>query len=407
MGEAAAAWMVSGNQETINMEERDMEVRPLPKNYDEFVEARKQGFLRVKNYKEQGGKIAGCLCSYTPQELIYAAGASSIGLCGTSNETVGDAERMLPKNICPLIKSTFGFALADKCPYTYFSDIIIGETTCDGKKKMYEYLGEMKDVHVMHLPQGQDRPYSKEMWRSEVQYLKEVLEKKFETEITEEKLKEAVSLFNQINQAYVSLYELQMSNPPAMTSVELMSGLQQNTFVFDKKEELANVLGKVEQVKAELEEGAQRVPAGARRILLTGCPSSGVINKLGKVIDENGGVIVCLDDCNGERTRKMQVDERADNLLHAIADKYLSIHCSVMTPNEGRFENTRAMIDKYKVDGVIELVLTGCHTFNVEAEKMRRMTEDAGVPYMKIETDYSNADSGQIATRVAAFIEML
>ena len=121
----------------------------LPKTYDEFVDARKNGFLRVKDYKENGGKIVGCLCSYTPQELIYAAGAASIGLCGMSNETVPDAERVLPKNLCPLIKSTYGFAFTDKCPYTYFSDLIVGETTCDGKKKMYEYMSEFKDVFLM------------------------------------------------------------------------------------------------------------------------------------------------------------------------------------------------------------------------------------------------------------------
>jgi benzoyl-CoA reductase/2-hydroxyglutaryl-CoA dehydratase subunit BcrC/BadD/HgdB len=65
------------------------------------------------------------------------------------------------------------------------------------------------------------------------------------------------------------------------------------------------------------------------------------------------------------------------------------------------------MREKYKGDGVIEVVLQACHTFNVEAEKVRRMVEDMGVPYIKLETDYSTTDSGQIETRIAAFIEML
>ena len=101
------------------------------------------------------------------------------------------------------------------------------------------------------------------------------------------------------------------------------------------------------------------------------------------------------------------IDENADDILRAISDRYLNIHCSVMTPNEGRMENTKKMIEKNKVDGVIEVVLQACHTFNVESAKMRDMVEELGVPYLKLETDYSTTDSGQIETRVAAFIEIL
>jgi len=78
-----------------------------------------------------------------------------------------------------------------------------------------------------------------------------------------------------------------------------------------------------------------------------------------------------------------------------------------MTTNEGRMENTKAMCKKYNVDGVVEMVLQACHTFNVEANYMQKMCEEEGIPYMKLETDYSTTDSGQIETRLAAFIEML
>ena len=124
-------------------------------------------------------------------------------------------------------------------------------------------------------------------------------------------------------------------------------------------------------------------------------------------IENNGGVIVCLDDCGGERTTKMLIDEDADDILRAISDRYLEIHCSVMTTNEGRIENTKAMCEKYKVDGVVEMVLQACHTFNVESTQMQKMCDEEGIPYMKLETDYSTTDSGQIETRLAAFIEML
>lgn len=385
----------------------EQECNALPKTFDEFVDARKQGFLKAKEFKDNGGKLSGCLCSYTPQELLDAAGVATVGLCGTSNETIPDAEKVLPKNLCPLIKSTYGFAFSEKCPYTYFSDLIVGETTCDGKKKMYELLNEIKETYVLHLPQSQERDYDKEIWYEELKLFQKKLEEKFDAVITDEKLRKAVHVRNELRKAYLDMYQMQEHCPPAMKGTEMMIALQQGSFTFDVNQQLENIRRRVADAKAAYEAGERPVPASAKRILITGCPTGGVIQKIGAVVENNGGVIVCLDDCSGERTNRLLVDESAEDILRAIADRYLAINCSVMTSNKGRLENTKNMIEKYHVDGVIEVVLQACHTFNVEAFQMARMTEEIGVPYMKLETDYSQTDSGQIETRIAAFIEML
>lgn len=384
-----------------------MATRELPKTFDEFVEARKKGFLKAKEFKDKGGKLAGCLCSYTPQEVLDAAGIASVSLCGTSEESIPAAESILPKNLCPLIKSTYGFAYSEKCPYTYFSDIIIGETTCDGKKKMYELLNDIKETHILHLPQSQERSYANDIWYKEVEILKERLEEKFGLEITDENLRKAAHTRNELRKAQLEMYELQLNDPPVMKGTEIMISLQQGGFTFDVNEQLENLRNRIKEAKKDYEEGKYRVEKGAKRILITGCPSGGLIEKVGSVIERNGGVIVCLDDCFGERTNGILVDENAENILRAISDRYLSINCSVMTTNSGRFEHTKEMIKKYKVDGVIELVLQACHTFNIESYTMCKVVEEAGIPYMKLETDFSKTDSGQIETRIAAFIEML
>ena len=104
----------------------------LPDIFEEFGEARKQGFLAVKDLKEQGQPIVGVYCTFMPEELVMASGAIQISLCSTSDETISAAEEDLPRNLCPLIKSSYGFGKTDKCPYFYFSDLVVGETTCDG-----------------------------------------------------------------------------------------------------------------------------------------------------------------------------------------------------------------------------------------------------------------------------------
>lgn len=379
----------------------------LPEVFDDFAEQRKQGFITAKEFKENGGKIAGTLCSYTPAEVIHAAGVAMVGLCGMSEETIPEAERVLPKNLCPLIKSTYGFALTQKCPYTYFSDIIIGETTCDGKKKMYELLNDLKETYVLQLPQAQNRSYAGDIWYEEIKLVKEMLEEKFEVEITDQKLREAVKLFNRKRRAVCDMYQLMQQTPPPMTGTEMMITMQKGTFTLSTEDYVNQVCELVEKLKEKVKNSTSTISPDAKRILLTGCPSAGVIGKIGMVIEDNGGIIVGLDDCGGERTNQLMIDEEAEDILRAISDRYLNISCSVMSPNDNRLANTADLVSRYKVDGVIEIVLQACHTFNVEAAQVEERVKNLGVPYMELETDYSQSDSGQIQTRIAAFIEML
>ena len=145
-------------------------VKDLPEIFEQFSEQKRESFLEVKKYKEAGKPVIGAYCSYFPRELAMAVGAIPVGLCSSSNDTVVIAEQTLPANICPLIKSSYGFAVSDRCPFYYFSDIVVGETTCDGKKKMYELMSDFKEVYVMELPNRQSED-GLELWKKEIQWL--------------------------------------------------------------------------------------------------------------------------------------------------------------------------------------------------------------------------------------------
>ena len=379
----------------------------LPRTFEEFDEARRQAFVRVMDYKRTGGRLVGYLCSYTPLEVIDAAGAAAVGLCGTSPETIPAAEAVLPANLCPLVKSTYGFALSDKCPFTYFSDLIVGETTCDGKTKMYELLGELKDTYVLHLPPGRGRSWEADAWHEEVRLLKEELERRFDVEITDGALREAARRRNRLRRAVVEVLGLQRPCPPALGSTELLSTLMAGSFSLDVEAYAAQLEALAAERRAACEVGEGPVPPGAKRLMVTGCPLGGVLDKVGKTIEECGGVVVCPDDCAGERAASMPVDEGAPDILRAIADRYLAVDCSVMTPNDARLEGILRRVGQYRVDGVVEVVLTACHTFNVESARVAAAVEGSGVPYLKLETGYSHGDAGQVGTRIAAFIETL
>ncbi len=379
----------------------------LPKMFDAFDDARRKGFLEVKQLKEDGKKIVGIYCAYTPSEIIMAAGAVPIGLCGTSEESIPQAEVHLPRNLCPLIKSSYGFAITDTCPYFYFSDLLVGETTCDGKKKMYEYLGALKPMHVMQLPQTYKGEQAFNQWKQEIFILKQRLEKEFNVEITEEKLQQAIKSKNEERKVLKEFYELGKLCPPPMTGAEMFQVLYGSGFKLDKQEQKEYIGNMIKEIKENYEKGQHEISKERPRILLTGCPIGGASEKVIKLIEENDGIVVCFENCSGAKPNDRLVDETIDP-IDAITEKYLSIPCSVMSPNDERIRLLSKLIDEYKIDGVVEVILQACHTYSVESYRIKKfVNEEKKIPYLNVETDYSQSDIGQLKTRLAAFIEML
>ena len=377
----------------------------LPDIFESFNDARKKGFLTMKEEKDKGRKVVGTFCTYTPRELIYAADAISVSLCSTSDETVPDAEKVLPKNLCPLVKSSYGFAITDKCPYMYFSDMIIGETTCDAKKKMYELLGEIKDTHVMQLPHSKNN-FSMALWKNELVELIKKLEEKFDVKITEDKIKEAIKLCNKERKAMKEFFNLAKLNPSPIKGADMHEALYSSNFKFDRKLYINEIKSLTNSLKEKYDRGDTPFKKGTPRILITGCPTGGLVDKIVKQLEEAGSSVVCFENCVGTKNFEMLVDEDKEP-IDAIAERYLNIPCSIMTPNDGRMDRIKEYIKDYSVDGVVDVTLTACHTYAIETEKVRRAIERCGKSYLAIETNYSNSDSGQLKTRLEAFVEML
>ena len=378
----------------------------LPENFQSYSEARQEGFMRLKGLKESGKKVVGIFCTYTPTELILAAGAVPVGLCGASEEPIPYAEKHLPKNLCPLIKSSYGFAVSDSCPYFYFSDLVVGETTCDGKKKMFEWMNEIKHTHVMQLPPGNDGNTALAAWHSEMQRLQDVLSQSLQVEISDDDLRRAIHLKNRERKAILDFYEIGKLNPTPLSGYEINTFIDNNSFLFDTEEKIARLEKRTAELREDYEKNFKGKPSHPR-VLITGCPTGGVREKIIRRIEELGADIVGFENCSGPREQKDLVDENKEPLL-ALAEKYLRVNCSVMSPNPQRIDAMDEMIKEYQVDGVIEVILQACHTFAIEAGRVKRFViEQKHLPYLCLETDYSQGDTGQIDTRISAFLEIL
>ena len=169
----------------------------------------------AKESKAQGRKIVGIMCEYTPREIIMASGGIPVCLCGGSVKTIPAAERQLPSNLCPLIKSTFGYHLSASNPFLEMADLIVAETTCDGKKKMYELMAEYRPMYVLELPHKPNDADAMEHWRREIRKLASELERRFGVSITDDRLRSAIRTMNRERKLRRALAELMMIDPPA------------------------------------------------------------------------------------------------------------------------------------------------------------------------------------------------
>lgn len=362
----------------------------------------KEGML----LKNKGKVFVGIYCAFTPGELIAAAGAVTVSLCAGSQQPIETAEKHLPRNLCPLIKASYGHALEDSCPYFHFVDYIFADATCDGKKKMFELLGSIKPVHVLQLPQTYETEESAGQWLDELKKMKSILEKITGNEISDEALKEQIRIFNSYKKTVNRVYSLNKGKGPLLYGREIDiitsgGGFDCNP---DKRiEEMEDAIKKVEE-RAKDEKFIAEVKYKPR-IMLTGCPSTN--KKLMNVIEDSGAIIVAMENCGGLKTSGTYVDEEEEP-LKALAEHYVKIACPCMTPNKRRLDIIHDIISDYRIDGVVELTWHGCHTYNVEAYLIKKfVNEECQKPYIQIETDYTENDLEQIRVRIEAFLEMI
>jgi len=370
-------------------------------------EATKRTLGYLQKQREKGKNIVGIYCSYAPLELIRAANAAPAVLCAFANKTIEAAETVLPANLCPLIKSSYGFIKTDTCPFFAISEAVIAETTCDGKKKMFELISHIKPMHVMDLPQLPDQQEALNNWTAMVKKLKGFLETTFNRKIDDKDVEQEIKETNVKNRLMNAVFDFAALTPTPLSWLELydLTYLGQAATTGDMIALLNECIVKLEKRVAE---GVYHGEKNSPRVLVTGCPVGGDATKVFKVIEEAGGVIVALDSCTGMKPFAGSLEENTSDPYAAVARRYLDIPCSCMTPNTSRLTELDKMIERFNPDVVIDVILHACHSYNIESHKIKEhITGKHKMPFLKIETDYSQSDAGQIRTRVEALLEMV
>ncbi|HVN96610.1 MAG TPA: double-cubane-cluster-containing anaerobic reductase [Syntrophorhabdaceae bacterium] len=385
--------------------------RPEGMKYFDFVMSEVHG-LRIKELldaKAQGRKIIGSYCVFVPEEFILAVDGVSVGLCAGAEFNFEGAENVLPRNICSLIKSAFGFKLGKVCPYVEACDVVVGENTCDGKKKAYEVLGPLvSDLYIIDLPQMKSEA-GKALLKEEYRKFAQKLEAASGKKITVESLKKGIEITNAKRKAVKRLAEIRKADPAPISGLDAL--LINQIFFYDDPVRFTESVNKLcDELEERVQNGIGVADTGTPRVIISGCPMAVPNWKVPMLVETGGAVIVGEESCVGERGSRWLTEDRGstvEELLENVVDRYFNIDCAVFTPNPSRVEYVKEMTGRLNAQGVIHYSLQFCHPYIVESMPAEAELEKAGVPTLRLETDYSQEDVGQLKTRIEAFVERI
>lgn len=358
--------------------------------------------------KREGRPVVGTFCVYIPEEVVVAAGGVCVGLCGGSQGSVPDAEKTLPRNICPMVKSAYGFKAGRICPYFQAVDFVYGETTCDAKKKTWEILDRLVPTYVMEIPQMK-KARDKALWLEEVRDFKDKVEQLCDKTISADDLAGAIKTINGKRLALQRLTRLRSANPAPISGRDALL-IEQIAFYDDPVRFTTKLNALCDELEQRVKQSEGVVDASAPRVMVSGTPMALPNWKIHNLVETAGAVIVNEESCIGTRYFKDLIDETGrtvDDQLEVLTDRYMQIDCSCFTPNNERIEQVLKEYRDSGAQGIIHYSLQFCHTYNIEEIRIREACAGAGIPYLSIESDYSPEDVGQLQTRIEAFLEQI
>ncbi|HEY95929.1 MAG TPA: 2-hydroxyacyl-CoA dehydratase [Dehalococcoidia bacterium] len=354
----------------------------------------------IINRKSQGKKVFGWLCTYVPEEVLHAAGILPVRITGYAQETeLDDGSAYLYINNCSFSRSCLQMGLRGE--YDYLDGIVAG-STCDGARRLFDLWQHYLDV-PFHMILSVPRKYTDrahKLYYEQVLQLKENLEQHLDITITDEALVESVSVYNKSRELLKQLYQLRVLDKPPITGAETMEVLNASQRM--PKEQFNEYL---QELLDELDE-KEGTHDTRSRLMVTGS----VMNNPDFVrsIEDLGGLVVTDELCTSTRywSDPVVLDDRS--ILDAISRRYLNnFPCARMVPSDERFNRILQLAKDYHVDGVISQIIRYCVPYAHDLPLLTDRLKEAGIPTLALDVEYGTSGSGQISTRVQAFLEML
>jgi len=356
----------------------------------------------LEEWKAKGKKVVGFFCSYVPEEILYAGDILPVRVRAPGCEQTSSADIYFSQHNCSFMRSCLEFALEGKYEYL---DGLVFTNSCDHARRVFDTLKEicsdkfpfLEFISVPHKTTEQSISF----YRDELNAFKGKTEAFFGVKITEENLNRAVEVYNEMRRLLKQVYGLRQGPNPPLTGAESLSVVLAGLSI--PKDRYNRLL---ESLLAEMGE-AKGISDYKARLMISGaggCDDPAYF----KIIEDLGGLIVTDSLCFGSRYFWEPVKMNGDLML-SLATSYLNRpSCAGMT--DGVFKRTdyvKAMVEEFKVDGVIYERMRYCDLWGGQILHLRKELKTADIPLLELEREYILGSIGQLKTRAQAFLERI
>lgn len=347
-----------------------------------------------------GGKVVGSFCSYAPEEIFLAAEVLGYRIFSTGEE-ISRADAHMQAYSCSLVRGALEESLAGRLE---FIDGVVFPHTCDSIQRLSDIwrLNVKEGFHLdLILPVKLNSDSSREYMAEVIAKFKVDFEQQLGVEITEEKLKRAIVICNQVRETVQKLYQIRLKTPSKISGHDFHAVIKAG-MVMDRLEfleALQELIGELEKLPTE--------ERSDKRLVISG----GLCNMpdIYPVIEKTGALVVMDDLCTGSRFYEGMIDPEASNPLMAIAHRYSNRNvCPAKHSGiRSRGENLVKIAKEAQADGVLFIYLKFCDPHGFDYPYIKQMLEENDIPCLLYEMEELSATGGQFETRCEAFIEML
>ena len=355
----------------------------------------------VRDWKKLGKKVIGWTCINVPEEIIHAAGMLPFRFTGNSEELVlNKANAYLYTSTCSFIRSCFELGLRGEFD---FLDALVASTPCEGTIRLAEvgeYYLKTPLICMLDVPRKiAERSYA--FYRDELVAFKQQMEEYFNVKITDQALVESIRVYNETRALFRKLHELRKRDNPPVSGTEMMELM--NAAVRMPRERFNLILN---EFWNEINTTNRALP-GQIRLMLSGS----ILNSSAfvKGVEDVGAIVVTDDLCTGSRYWWESVDTTNSDPLSALSRRYLNAQfpCPRLNPPTNRIRQILELAKDFRIEGVIALTMRNCAPYIHDLPLWKGKLEENGIPVLDLDIEYGSGVSGQIKTRVEAFIEML
>lgn len=355
----------------------------------------------IRQWQKKGRKVIGWVCNYIPEEMIHAAGALPFRVIMPYGVEIKEANAYLYPNICTYCRASFQIALEGKLG---FLDALILGSTCDSGRRLGElweiYLGKppLLFLSIPHLATGE----AIEFFAAELARLKGFLEEFLGIKLGNKSLANSIRLYNQSRRLLNQLYQLRKEEPPLISGAKVMEIL--NAAVWIPREDFNDLL---EQLILAIKNRPIDSKVAYPRVLINGT----ILNDSGLIesIESAGAWVVADELCTGSRYWADEVPVAdGNNVIKSLAQRYLASPLCPRSITDGkRWDDIKEQIHCYKIDGVINQTIKYCAVHGYDTFQLSKELDKLGIPTLELNLEYATPITGQVKTRVQAFVEML